>query len=82
MMDKKITDLGLLPDEEAAKAEYDAYISNGLLTQLVRIQPGKDIEEAHMRNRAAIARWVYERGEAENVIALFRKEGKTLRQDQ
>jgi dipeptidyl-peptidase-3 len=77
MPDTKMTELGLLPDEEAAKAEYDAFIRNGLLTQLVRIQPGKDIEEAHMRNRAAISRWVYERGEAENVVMLFSKEGKT-----
>jgi len=77
MPDEKMKELGLVPDEEAAKAEYDAFIRNGLLTQLVRIQPGKDIEEAHMRNRAAIAQWVYERGEAENVVLLFRKEGKT-----
>jgi dipeptidyl-peptidase-3 len=77
MPDKKMTELGLLPDAEAAKAEYDAFIRNGLLTQLVKIQLGKDIEEAHMRNRAAISRWVFERGEAENVVLLFSKEGKT-----
>jgi dipeptidyl-peptidase-3 len=77
MMDKKILDLGLLPDEEAAKAGYDAYIRNGLLTQIVRIKPGKDIEQAHMRNRSAIAHWVYEKGKPENVISMFERDGKT-----
>ncbi len=77
IMDKKILELGLLPDEDAAKAAYDAYIRNGLLTQIVRIKPGKDIEEAHMRNRAAICHWVYEKGKAENVIEFFRRDGKT-----
>ena len=82
MPDKKMSELGLLPDEEAAKAAYDAYIRNGLLTQLVRIQPGKDIEEAHMRNRAAIARWVYERGEAENVVNIIQEGRENLCQNQ
>ncbi len=77
MMDKKILELGLLPDEEAAKASYDAYIRNGLLTQIVRIKPGKDIEEAHMRDRSAICHWVYEKGKAENVIEFFKRNGKT-----
>jgi dipeptidyl-peptidase-3 len=77
MMDKKMTDLGLLPEQEAAKAEYDSYIRNGLLTQLVRIKPGKNIEEAHMRNRALVARWVYEKGKPDNVIEIFERDGKT-----
>lgn len=77
MMDKKITDLGLLPETDAAKAEYDGYIRNGLLTQYVRIKPGKQIEQAHMRGRSAISHWVYEKGKAENVIEMFQKEGKT-----
>jgi dipeptidyl-peptidase III len=77
MMDNKLTELGLLPNEEAAKASYDSYLRNGLLTQIVRIKPGKDIEEAHMRNRAAISRWVYEMGMKEKVILLFRKNNKT-----
>ena len=64
MMDKKILELGLLPNEDAAKASYDAYLRNGLLTQIVRIKPGKDIEEAHMRNRSAISHWVYEKGKS------------------
>jgi dipeptidyl-peptidase-3 len=77
MMDKKITDLGLLPDEEAGKASYDAYLRNGLLTQIVRIKPGKEIEQAHMRGRSAISHWVYEKGKAENVVEFFRRDGKT-----
>lgn len=76
MMDKKVIDLGLLPDIEAAKAEYDSYIRNGLLTQLVRIKPGKMIEQAHMRGRSAISHWVYEKGTADKVIQLFQKDGK------
>lgn len=77
MMDKKVLDLGLLPDKEAAEAAYDAYIRNGLLTQVVRIKPGKNIEEAHMRNRAAISHWVYEKGKQDNVIELFERDGKS-----
>jgi dipeptidyl-peptidase-3 len=77
MMDKKLVDLGLFPNEEAPKAGYDGFIRNGLLTQVVRIKPGKDIEEAHMRDRALIAHWVYEKGKAGNVIALVEKDGKT-----
>ena len=77
MMDKKLLDLGLLPAEEAAKASYDAYLRNGLLTQIVRIKPGKDIEEAHMRNRSAISHWVFEKGRKENVVEIYRKDNKS-----
>jgi dipeptidyl-peptidase-3 len=77
MMDKKITELGLLPDEEAAKAAYDAYLRNGLITQIVRIKPGKDIEQAHMRCRSSIAHWVYENGKAGNVVEFVLRDGKT-----
>ena len=77
MPDKKIIELGLLPNEDAAKASYDAYLRNGLLTQIVRIKPGKNIEEAHMRNRSAICHWVYEKGKPENIIEFFRKNGKS-----
>jgi dipeptidyl-peptidase-3 len=77
MMDKKITDLGLLPTVDAAKAAYDSYLRNGLLTQIVRIQPGKDIEQAHMRCRSAISHWVYEKGKAENVVEFVARDGKT-----
>lgn len=77
MLDNQILQLGLLPSVEAAKAEYDVYLRNGLLTQLTRIEPGKDIEESHMRNRQLIARWVYEAGKAQNVVEFVCSEGKT-----
>jgi dipeptidyl-peptidase-3 len=77
MMDKKVTELGLLPNEDAAKAAYDSYLRNGLLTQIVRIQPGKDIEQAHMRCRSAISHWVFEKGKVENVVEFVTREGKT-----
>ena len=73
--DQKLVDLGLLPDGEAYKAQYYGYIMNGMMTQLVRIEPGHQIEEAHMRNRALIAHWCYEQGD---VIQLERREGKTF----
>jgi dipeptidyl-peptidase-3 len=68
MGDEKMVELGLLPDMEAHKAEYDNYIRNGLMTQLTRIKLGDNIEQAHMRNRQLIARWAYENGKADNVI--------------
>lgn len=77
MADSKMVDLGLLPDEEAYKTAYYQYIMNGLMTQLTRIQPGKNIEQAHMRNRQLIAAWAYEQGKAENVIELKVRDGKT-----
>ena len=78
MGDPKIVELGLLPDKEAYKAEYYQYIMNGLMTQLTRIQPGKNIEEAHMRNRQLIADWVYEKGKAEKVIEMVKRDGETF----
>lgn len=72
--DRKLVELGLTPNMEAYKASYYTYIMNGLLTQLIRIKPGQQIEEAHMRNRALIARWCYEHG---NAITLEKKQGKT-----
>ena len=78
IMDEKMMELGLVPSIEAAKAEFDAYLRNGLLTQLTRIESGKDIEESHMRNRQLIARWAYEAGKAENVVEFFKKDGKTF----
>jgi dipeptidyl-peptidase-3 len=75
--DPKMIELGLLPDNEAYKAEYYQYIMNGLLTQLTRVQTGKNIEEAHMRNRQLIARWVYEKGLPDKVIELKKRDGKT-----
>lgn len=70
LADPKMQELGLVPDGEAFKAEYYKYMMNGLLTQLVRIEEGKDVEEAHMRNRQLIARWVFEQGAADKVVEL------------
>lgn len=75
--DPKLVELGLVPDAEAYKAEYYKYIMNGLMSQLVRIELGKSVEEAHMRNRQLIAKWAFEQGKADNVIELKKKEGKT-----
>jgi dipeptidyl-peptidase-3 len=80
MWSPKMQELGLLPNKEAAMAEYDGYIRNGLMTQLTRIQPGKDIEQAHMRNRQLISRWCFEQGKEENVIEEIKKDGKTYYQ--
>jgi len=77
IMDDKMVELGLLPSADAAKAEYDLQIRNGLMTQLVRIQPGKNVEESHMRARALASQWVYEKGKPENVIERVSKDGKT-----
>ncbi|MDL2222086.1 dipeptidyl peptidase 3 [Parabacteroides sp. OttesenSCG-928-N08] len=78
MGDPKLVELGLLPDQEAYKAEYDSFMLNGLMTQLVRIEPGKEVEEAHMRNRQLIAKWVFEKGKADKVVEWKQREGKTF----
>ena len=75
--DAKLVELGLTPDAEAYKAGYYSYMMNGLMTQLVRIEPGRDVEEAHMRNRQLIARWALEHGSADKVVELVRRDGKT-----
>lgn len=75
--DPKLVELGLTPSADAYKAQYYTYLMNGLMTQLVRIEPGNNVEEAHMRNRQLIARWVYEKGAAEKVVELVKKDGKT-----
>lgn len=75
--DEKLVELGLTPNTEAYKSQYYSYMMNGLLTQMVRIKPGHVIEEAHMRNRALIARWAYEKGRSQNVVELIQKQGKT-----
>ncbi|MCD4725132.1 MAG: dipeptidyl peptidase 3, partial [Bacteroidales bacterium] len=77
MWSPKMQELGLLPNKEAAMAEYDNYLRNGLMTQLTRIQPGKQIEQAHMRNRQLISRWCYENGKEESVIEEIKRDGKT-----
>ncbi len=78
IMDEKLVDLGLIPSLEASKAEYDAYLRNGLITQLTRIEPGKDIEESHMRNRQLISRWVVNAGMLEQVVELVTNNSKTF----
>ena len=75
--DPKLVELGLTPSADAYRAQYYTYLMNGLMTQLVRIEPGNNVEEAHMRNRQLIARWVYEKGAAEKVVELVKKDGKT-----
>lgn len=76
--DPKLVELGLTPNMEAYKSQYYTYMMNGLMTQLVRIKPGFTIEEAHMRNRALIARWALEKGAADKVVELVKKRGKTF----
>lgn len=87
LADPKLVELGLVPDGEAYKASYYQQMMNGMLTQLVRIKPGDQIEEAHMRNRAVIARWAYEKGKAggeygfeKDVVELVKRDGKTYLQ--
>ena len=75
--DSKLVELGLTPDEEAYKAEYYSYMMNGLMTQLVRIEPGRNVEEAHMRNRQLIARWTLEHGADSKAVEMVKRDGKT-----
>ena len=77
LADEKMEELGMMPNSEAYKAEYYLYMMNGLMTQLVRIQPGKDIEEAHMRNRSLIAHWCLEKGEKDKTVVMVNRDGKT-----
>ena len=76
--DAKMRELGLTPHDDAYKAEYYSYMMNGLMTQLVRIELGNNVEEAHMRNRQLIAKWAFEMGAAEKVTELVKKDGKTF----
>lgn len=78
LADPKIMELGLLDNADAYKAEYYKYILNGMMTQLMRIELGKDVEEAHMRNRQLISKWAYEHGKADNVIEFVKRDGKTF----
>lgn len=78
LADPKLLELGLLDNPDAYKAEYYKYMLNGLMTQLMRIEPGKDVEEAHMRNRKLIAEWAYEHGKADNVVEYVKNDGKTF----
>lgn len=76
--DPKLVELGIIPSADAFKAEYYRFMMNGLMTQLTRIESGKTIEEAHMRNRQLIARWVYEKGKVDNVVEFKQRDGKTF----
>ena len=77
LADPKLVELGIIDNPEAYKAEYYKYMMNGLMTQLNRIEPGKDVEEAHMRNRQLIARYILEKGKKDTVVELVKKNGKT-----
>jgi dipeptidyl-peptidase-3 len=75
--DQKLVDIGVMPSIEVGYAEYDSYLMNGLMLQLNRVEIGKSIEEAHMRNRQLISRWVLEKGKTAKVVELIKKDGKT-----
>ncbi len=77
IMDPKMVELGLMPSLDVARVQYSNYIRNGLMTQLTRVELGKNIEQAHMRNRQLIAKWCYEQGRADNIIERMEREGKT-----
>lgn len=77
IMDPKLVEIGVMPSLEVGKAEYDSYMMNGLMTQLTRLKLGDNIEEAHMRNRALNAYWVYEKGKKDNVVEFVKRDGKT-----
>ena len=77
IMDPKLVEMGLVESDEIGKAEYDGYIKNGLMLQLRRLQPGEEIEESHMRNRAYISHWTYEKGRKDNVIEKKVRDNKT-----
>lgn len=78
IMDPKLVELGILPSQEAAKAEYNSYIRNGLMVQLTRVKLGDNLEESHMRNRQTIAAWAYRQGKKDRVIEKVVREGKTF----
>lgn len=77
ILDQKLVDMGVMPSLEVGKASYDNYILNGMMLQLNRLEPGNNVEEAHMRNRQLIAHWVFEKGKTDNVIEKISKDGKT-----
>ena len=76
--DQKLVDIGVMPSLEVGKTEYESYLLGGLLLQLNRVELGKDLEEAHMRNRQLVAKWAYEKGKSENVVELIKRDGKTF----
>jgi dipeptidyl-peptidase III len=76
-LDPKLVAIGVMPTLEVGKAEYDKYITNGLMTQLYRIKPGAQLEQAHMRNRQLVSAWVFEKGQPEKVVERLTRNGKT-----
>ncbi|MEO6820337.1 MAG: hypothetical protein ABI266_08180, partial [Ginsengibacter sp.] len=77
MIDPKLVEIGVMPNVDAGKAEYDSYMMGGLMTQLTRIKPGDNLEEAHMRNRQLVAMWAYQKGKKDNIVEFVKKNGKT-----
>ena len=77
IMDQKLIDIGVEPSKEVGMAQYDTYMMNGLMTQLTRLKPGEQLEEAHMRNRQLVAKWAFEKGRKDNVVEFIKKNGKT-----
>ncbi len=77
IIDPKLVEIGVTASTDVGKSEFNSYIRNGLMTQLVRLKPGEDIEEDHMRNRQLIAAWAYEKGLSDNVIEKISQDGKT-----
>src|SRR5207237_534666 len=77
VLDPKLTEIGVSPSKEVGMAGYDNYMMNGLMTQLTRLKPGEQLQEAHMRNRQTVARWAYEKGKADNVVEFVKRDGKT-----
>ena len=77
-MDPKLVELGLLPSQDVGKAEYDSYLKNGYMLQLRRIEPGKTIEQAHMRNRSMVSHWIIEKGQENGAIEVLQRDGKTF----
>lgn len=77
VMDPKLVEIGVMPTLDVGKAEYDSYMMNGLMTQLTRLKPGEQLEEAHMRNRQTVAMWAYEHGKKDSVVEFVKKDGKT-----
>jgi len=78
IMDQKLIDIGVMPSMDVAKCEYNNYITNGLISQLTRIELGNNLEEAHMRNRQLVAKWAYDHGKKDNVIEFVKRDGKTF----
>lgn len=77
IVDNKLVEIGVMPTIEVGYVEYDSYMLNGLMLQLNRVELGNDLEEAHMRNRQLVAKWAYEKGKADNVVEMIKKDGKT-----